>query len=322
MPEAGALAATLYLTSTQTLLRSLVPMADACRGGAARADTTVPAAGLARATAPAGASRPELLCRRLLGAPPATAAGRWRRCRSCSARPGPGAGAGPSRPALPRALLLALPDLAYHARVFGSPWTPNPPEGSPALLAQYPGDAVGVAARRPAAPRSVSAFYGCRCSRASGPISGATCPGERAPRSALGATAVLLLDLSYRAVRLRDLLPLSRCWRCGWHGGVLALWRWADTVTARRALLYRLLAAPAGGADGRPLRLLAAREVGPSATYPPDSATPLRSLGELLPRTGRHRHRLEHRRRAALRRPRGGAAASWRAAEWHASARR
>lgn len=244
----GGLAALILLTSPESILRALVPMADA----AAQALSLLTIWCLLRArhrdhltwSALAGASlalsytvrHPQLplglaaMPALLLGAPP-------RRCGLHLACFGG------------MALLCALPDLAYHALVFGSPWAVESPEGF--LLGwRNIGASLGHMLRDGLLrPREFGyllplAIYGLlhslRLER-----DDATSPDRELARRhvvlLVGFLGVLFLHLSYAALRFRDLIPLFP-WLALWGAaGMVALWRGA-TTTRRRILVVGLAA--------------------------------------------------------------------------------
>jgi hypothetical protein len=158
------------------------------------------------------------------------------------------------------ALVAALPDLAYHARAFGSPWVTESPEWF-LLGPRYIGAAWarlwedGLWRRNelgylwPLVLLGVAAQARSRREQSDAWILLA------------GFAGVLLLHLCYAALRLRDLIGLFP-WLALWTGrGAAALWGWARQgaqPTARRAavllLLLALLAARSMATLGLPLR--------------------------------------------------------------------
>jgi hypothetical protein len=223
----GGLASGLLLTSCEVVWRSLVPMAD----GAAMALSTLAMVALVRAqrrdalgwSALAGLAlgmaywvRHPLLPL-FLAALPLAMERRWTlRRRALHLLVLGGA-----------ALLLVFPDLKYHASILGSPWTPESPESN-LLSWRYIGSGLALFLDQGLLSRHEFGFllplilYGIWLQ--------ARPPKERplALMMALGFGGVLLFGLSYRALRLRDLLPLFP-WLTLWAGrGLAGLWARAN----------------------------------------------------------------------------------------------
>ena len=169
-----------------------------------------------------------------------------RRCPPTWGHPGDGAGV----PGAPRRLWCrraagALPDLAYHRWAFGSPWVPESPEGDllswrhigPSLEAMLHGGWL----RR--------AEFGYLVPFILIGIGWQWRDGQRralAASCAVGLVGTVLLNLSYSALRLRDLLSVF-AWGALWAGwGMVALWRWAasarEGARRRRALVLLAMA--------------------------------------------------------------------------------
>ncbi len=257
---AGLAAAGIMLTSLEGLTRSLVPMADAAVA-ALSAGTALAlvrargsdrlgwsaAAGLALALA-YDVRHPQLPL--ALAALPAYLLAPW-----------------PGRRKLQHLLLFcavacvgALPDLIYHTRVWGTPWISESPEWF-LLSPRYLGVAWGRLWedgiwRRgeygylwPLVACGLAAQLRSRRER------------EVAWLLLAGFMGVLLFQLCYAALRLRDLIGLFP-WLALWAGrGALALWRWAaqgPRPHPRRAgvllILVTLLAARSAGALSLPWR--------------------------------------------------------------------
>lgn len=207
---AGGLAAFVVLTSAEAVLRALLPLADAASMAlAALALLALSRAARARATGPAlawaaGAGlalgldywvrHPQLpLALAGLGLLAAPARGwrlRWGTLAVCAAG----------------ALVAALPDLAYHARAFGSAFIAESPEGYLLAAAYVPrtagpmlGEILGRREFGYLAPLVGCGFWRMWRAREDRPLALAT---------TLGLAGVLGFNLSYAAVRLRDLLPL------------------------------------------------------------------------------------------------------------------
>lgn len=118
------------------------------------------------------------------------------------------------------ALLVAVPDLAYHARVFGSPWRAESPEWFLISVSNIPQSAQSMAK----ALLDRREFGYLVPMMGIGWIAQWKERGQRTIRWAMNLSwaAVLLFTLSYQAVRLRDLIPLFP-WFAIWTGEGLAL---------------------------------------------------------------------------------------------------
>jgi hypothetical protein len=258
----AGLAAAITLTSREAVLRSLVPMADA----AVQALSVLVLLALVRAhrrdalgwSVLAGAAlglvydvrHPQLFLG--LAALPVYLAGRWsgkRRAEHVAAFAG-------------AALFIALPDLFYHAVAFGSPWITESPEW--ALLSWRNILPMAQAMWREGFMRRGEFGYllpwilygiwrqvhaecrqpGSKSQRdaAVKPTAGVPSLDQRAAAMLwLGLGGVLLFNLGYSALRLRDLISLFP-WLGLWAGwGMVALWERANSVPSGR-LRHRVLA--------------------------------------------------------------------------------
>jgi hypothetical protein len=255
----AGLAALLALTSREGVLRSLVPMADAAASlcGAAMFLTLLRASrrNSLRLSLAAGAlwgltydiRHPQLALGlaglTLLAAPDLP----WRRRLAHVGLFGLGA------------LLLALPDLAYHARTFGSPWRGESDEWFLLSLANIP--ASWCALWRDGWWRAnewgylwpfVSAGLWWSWRRRASPRVGVALAG--------GYGACLLFHLCYGALRLRDLVPIFPWLALLAALGAVRLWERASTRWPRHlqallgAALALSLAARTGGTLGLPLQ--------------------------------------------------------------------
>ena len=142
------------------------------------------------------------------------------------------------------ALLVALPDLQYHADAMGSPWIPESPE-SDLLSWRYMGSGLGLLLDQGLLSRHELGFvfplilYGLWLQLRQ--------PAERSQATimVLGFAGMLLFGLAYRALRLRDLLALFP-FLALWAGrGLSGLWAHANRpgqglLVCRAALLLLL----------------------------------------------------------------------------------
>ena len=248
---AGGLAAFVVLSSAEAVLRALLPLADAaatalaaltllCLARAARTQGTRPALAWAAGAGLAlgldyWVRHPQLplamAALGLLAAPGRGWGRRWGMLGACAVG----------------ALVAALPDLAYHAGVFGSPLAAESPEGFLLAAAHVPRTAgpmlAEILGRREfgyLAPFAGLGLWGLWRAREERPLALAT---------TLGLVGVLGFNLSYAAVRLRDLLPLFP---------ILGVWTAWGAVDLVRGMATRGTARGALGA-GLVVLALAAR---------------------------------------------------------------
>ena len=221
---AGGIAGLITLTSQEAALRSLVPMADAaaqlfsvllmlCLAKARRRDSLLlcVVAGLSLAMA-YFVRHPQIMLG--LAAIPALGGGSEPRSRKAARLLAFGASA----------LIGAIPDLYYHASVFGSPWATESPEWF-LFSWRHMGPVLGSLLRDGWLRRSEFGYLWPLA--AYGFVLHA--PGRQKWRSAImmgsGFLGVLLFSLCYSALRFRDLIPLIP-WLAIWAGyGAVALWR-------------------------------------------------------------------------------------------------
>ena len=245
----GGLAAALVLTSTETILRSLVPMADAATQllsvltllflvRARNRDSWHWSALAGAAFALAFSVRHAQVWLALALLPMSVLGGRgWVRRRQHVVA------------FLLAALVCLLPDTVYRVQTFGALWSVESTEWSllswrhiPASLARV---ADGLLRKHE---------FGYLLPFA---VGGALLPQNFAHRPTrvamlLSFVGVLLFNMSYSAVRLRDLIPVFP-WICLWAArGLVGFWEWASRGSSSRAtiaLWLILLALFARGAD-------------------------------------------------------------------------
>ncbi|MHB0858485.1 MAG: glycosyltransferase family 39 protein [Anaerolineae bacterium] len=231
----AGLAALLVITSPEGLHRSLVPMADAAAQAlavlvllalalAARRDRLGWSALAGLALALAYDVRHPVLFLGLAALPALLEQPRpWRRRAVHLAVFGA------------VALLGALPDLAYHAMISGSPWTTESPEWF-LLSLRHVGPSLNALLRDDLLRRDEFGYLLPLI--VLGIVAQVRRPEERTGASMLLLSfgGILLFHLCYSALRWRDLISLFP-WLAYWAArGAWALWRWAVRPSAGRTL--------------------------------------------------------------------------------------